>query len=97
MVRPSLALAISYVRWVVERENFTMVRYALAGVLLTAFLAGPVASGEKNAPKLTQEAKDGAQITQENIIKLKLKQAQPQMPPTPSLPLAPPSPPPSVN
>jgi len=84
-------------RWVIEREKFIVIRCALAGVLLTALLAGPAASGEKNAPKLTQEAKEGAQITQENIVKMKLKQVQPQTPPTPSLPLTPPSPPPSVN
>lgn len=74
-----------------------MIRYALAGVLLTALLAGPAASGGKNAPQLTDGAKDGAQITQENIVKMKLKQVQPQTPSTPSLPLAPPPPPPSVN
>lgn len=75
-----------------------MIRYVLAGVLLTAFLAGPAASGENNSPKLTQETRDGAQITQENIVKMKLRQVQQQTPPTPSLPLAPAPPPsPSVN
>lgn len=74
-----------------------MIRYALAGVLLTALLVGPAASGGKNAPKLTEGTKDGARLTQENIVKMKLKQVQPQTPPTPSLPLAPPPPPPSVN
>ena len=52
-----------------------MTRHALAGVLLTALLAGPAAAAEKNSPKLTQEAKDGAQITQENIVKMKLRQS----------------------
>jgi len=73
-----------------------MTRHALAGVLLTALLAGPAASGENDAPKLTQATKDGARITSENIAKMKLRQVQPQTPPAPSPPLAPP-PPPSVN
>lgn len=78
------------------REKIAMTRHALAVVLLTALLAGPATSGENNPPKLTQTTKDGARITSENIIKMKLRQVQPQAPPTPSLPLAPP-PPPSVN
>ena len=69
-----------------------MFRTALAGVLLTAFLAGPAAAGEKNSPKLTQEAKNGARITQENIVKMKLKRVQPATAPTHSLPQVPPSP-----
>jgi hypothetical protein len=73
-----------------------MTRHALAGVLLTALLAGPAASGENNAPKLTQATKDGARITSENIVKMKLRQVQLQTPPAPSPPLAPP-PLPSVN
>jgi hypothetical protein len=73
-----------------------MTRHALAGVLLTALLAGPAASGENDAPKLTQATKDGARITSENIVKMKLRQVQPQTPPALSPLLAPP-PPPSVN
>ena len=74
------------------REKITMIRCALAGALLTALPAAPAASGENNAPKLTQATKDGARITGENILKMKLRQVQPATPPTPSLPQVPPSP-----
>ena len=74
-----------------------MIRYALGCALLAAVLAGPAVAGETNSPKLTKETKDAARITQENIVKMKLKQVQPQTPLTPSLPLAPPPPPAPVN
>jgi hypothetical protein len=77
-----------------------MFRAALTVLFLAAALAGPSAAAEKKtAPKLTQEAKDGAQITQENIVKMKLKTVQPVQP-NPPMPIAggpsippPPSPP----
>jgi hypothetical protein len=76
-----------------------MIRTAIAGLLVAAALAGPSAAGEKqNSPKLTQETKDGAQITHENIVKLKLKRVQPVQP-NPPMPVGgppaplPPSPP----
>lgn len=73
-----------------------MFRHAIGCVLLAALLAGPAVAGENNSPKLTQETKDGLQITQDNITKMKLKTVQPQtpQPPTPSLG-GPPAPPPS--
>lgn len=70
-----------------------MIRFASACVLMTALLVGLAGAGETNSPKLTKETKDAVQITQENIIKMKIRQAQPQPPTTPSLPLAPLSPP----
>lgn len=78
-----------------------MIRRFLGCLLLTAVLAMPVAAAEKAKPKLTSEAKDGVQTTQDNITKMKLKKAQ-QPPLTPSLsgpPVAPPPPPatPSIN
>ncbi len=74
-----------------------MIRYALGCALLAALLAGPAGAGENNSPKLTKQTSDTAQITQENIVKMKFKLAQPQTPPTPSLPLAPPPSPALVN
>jgi hypothetical protein len=57
MVRPSSALA--HLRWDgVSRQKFAMIRYALAGALMTAFLAGPAASGGSNAPKMTKDSED---------------------------------------
>lgn len=69
-----------------------MTREAVAILLLVAALAQPVAAGEKKEPpKLTEEAKSGAQITQENIVKMKIKTVQPILnPPPPSLPVQPP-------
>ncbi|MFZ5675200.1 MAG: hypothetical protein ACOZAM_19775 [Pseudomonadota bacterium] len=68
--------------------------------MLTVVLAVPVAAAEKVKPKLTSEAKDGVQTTQDNITKMKLKKAQ-QPTFTPSLggpPVAPPPPAaPSIN
>ncbi|MGE0238180.1 MAG: hypothetical protein AB7F09_03910 [Parvibaculaceae bacterium] len=75
-----------------------MIRMTIAGLLMAAALAGPVAAGDKKAaPKLTQETRDGAQITQENIVKLKLKTVQPVQP-NPPMPVGgpPPAPPPSL-
>jgi hypothetical protein len=76
-----------------------MIRTGVAVLLVAAVLAGSSAAGEKqNSPKLTQEAKDGAQVTQENIIRLKLKRLQPVQP-NPPMPvggppaLPPPAPP----
>lgn len=64
-----------------------MSRAAIAILLLAAALAGPVAAGEKKAaPKLTTETKSGAQITQENIVKMKIKTAQPVQPSPPNPP-----------
>jgi hypothetical protein len=83
---------------VIERD-LTMIRTAIAVLLVAAALAGPSAAGEKqNSPKLTRETKDGAQVTQENIVKLKLKRVQPVQP-NPPMPvggppaLSPPAPP----
>ncbi|WP_119269136.1 hypothetical protein [Taklimakanibacter deserti] len=64
-----------------------MFRAAIAVLLLAAALAGPSAAEKKTAPKLTQEAKDGPQITQENIVKMKLKTVQPVQP-NPPMPVA---------
>jgi hypothetical protein len=61
-----------------------MIRMAIALLLVTAALAGPSVAGEKkNAPKLSPEAKTGARLSQENIVKMKLRTVQPsqQMPP----------------
>ena len=78
-----------------------MIRRFLGYLLLTAFLAVPVAAAEKGKPKLTNEAKDGVQTTQDNITKMKLKKAQPPTYTPPSLggpPVAPPPPAaPSIN
>jgi hypothetical protein len=76
-----------------------MTRAAIAVLFLAATLTVSATAGEKKAaPKLTQEAKDGAQLTQENIVKMKIKTVRPgqpnPQPPSfggPSLP--PPSPP----
>ena len=68
---------------------------AIIGLLMAVALAGPLAAGEKKAaPKLTQEARDGLQISQENIIRLKLKAVLPVQPNT--LAPHPPLPPPAV-
>lgn len=77
-----------------------MTRAAIAVLLLAAALVQPVMAGEKKAtPKLTQEARDGAQISQENIVKMKIKtvrpvQINPPMPigGPPPMPPAPPGP-----
>ncbi len=74
-----------------------MIRSVLGCVLLTAWLTGSAVAGEANSPKLTKETRDAAQITQENIVKMKLKRFQPQTPPMPILPMAPPPPAPPVN
>ncbi len=71
-----------------------MIRQALGYLLLAALLAAPVAAAEKAKPKLSNEAKDGVQTTQENITKMKLKKAQP---PTFTPPPPAPATPPSVN
>lgn len=77
-----------------------MIRHLLGCVLLASAMAMPATAAEKAKPKLTQEAKDGVQITQDNITKMKLKKAQ-QPTLTPSLggpPVAPPPPAtPSIN
>lgn len=73
-----------------------MVRLALAGAILATMLAGTALAGDNKSPRLTPEAKKGAQTTQENIVKMKLRKVQPQPPPpqTPSLGGPPPAPPP---
>ena len=59
-----------------------MIRYLLACAVLTSALAVPALATEKAKPKLTQEAKDGIQTTQDNTTKMKLKKAQhPPVPP----------------
>jgi hypothetical protein len=74
-----------------------MTREAIAVLLLAAALASPVSAREKKlAPKLTQETKDGAQIAQENIVKMKLKAVR-SIQPNPSTPSLPALPPPSPN
>lgn len=74
-----------------------MIRVAIAVLLLAAALAEPsMAAGKKTAPKLTQETRDGAQITQENIVKMKIKTVQPVQP-NPPMPVGgPPPAPPSL-
>ncbi|WP_162914299.1 hypothetical protein [Taklimakanibacter lacteus] len=52
-----------------------MNRLILGGLLLTAMLAGPALAKDK--PKLAKETRDAAQITQENIVKMKLKRVTP--------------------
>lgn len=78
-----------------------MIRRFLGCLMLTAILAAPVAAAEKAKPKLTNEAKDGVQTTQDNIIKMKLKKAQqPTFTPSlggPPVAPAPPPAPPSIN
>jgi hypothetical protein len=55
-----------------------MSRLAIAVLLLSAALALPAAAGEKKVkPKLTEETKNGARITQENIVRMKIRTAQP--------------------
>ena len=50
-----------------------MFRPIFGGVLLlTAVLSGP-AFADQDKPKLSKETRDAAQITQENIVKMKLK------------------------
>lgn len=79
------------------------VHHVLRCLLLLAALAAPVvaSAGEKAKPKLTSEAKDGVQTTQDNITKMKLKKAQQPTftPPSLGAPAAPPPPasPPSIN
>lgn len=69
-----------------------MIRRLMGCLLVTAVLATPVAAGEKVKPKLTNEAKDGVQTTQDNITKMKLKKAQqPTFTPPPPAPVTPPS------
>ena len=73
-----------------------MMRAAVTMLLMTAILAGSSAAGEKKpAPKLTQEAKDGLQIAQENILKLKLRAIRPTLP-NPRTPSSPTHPHPST-
>ena len=78
-----------------------MIRRLLGCLLLTAVLAVPVTAAEKAKPKLTNEAKDGVQTTQDNITKMKLKKAQqPTFTPSlggPPVAPAPPPAPPSIN
>jgi hypothetical protein len=64
-----------------------MIRHLIGCVLLTAVLAGP-ALAEQGKPKLSKETRDAAQITQENIVKMKLKRVtpNPNQNLTPSLP-----------
>lgn len=52
-----------------------MIRQAVGGLLLASILVAPAIAREKANPKLTNEAKDGVQTTQDNIIKMKLKTA----------------------
>jgi hypothetical protein len=66
-----------------------MIRYALAGVLLTAFLADPAKAGEKGSPKTYPRGQRWCAARPGKHIKMKIKQVQPQVPPTPTLPLAP--------
>lgn len=73
-----------------------MIRVAIAVLFLAAALAVPSAAGKKVAPKLTQETREGAQITQENIVKMKIKTVQPVQP-NPPMPVGgPPPAPPSL-
>jgi hypothetical protein len=53
-----------------------MIRHLMGCVLLTAVLAGP-ALAEQGKPKLAKETRDAAQITQENIVKMKLRRVTP--------------------
>jgi hypothetical protein len=53
-----------------------MLRCAIACVILTILPAGPAAAGEKNSPKLTQETREAIRLTQQNIVKMKLKTVQ---------------------
>lgn len=58
-----------------------MLRTAIAVLLLSAALALPAAAGEKKiTPKLTEETKNGARITQENIVRMKIRTVQPIQP-----------------
>ena len=78
-----------------------MIRRLLGCLLLTVVLAVPATAAEKAKPKLTNEAKDGVQTTQDNITKMKLKKAQqPTLTPSlggPPVAPAPPPAPPSIN
>ena len=78
-----------------------MIRHLLGCVLLASAMAMPATAAEKAKPKLAQEAKDGVQITQDNITKMKLKKAQqPTLTPSlggPPVAPAPPPAPPSIN
>jgi hypothetical protein len=57
-----------------------MLRTAIAVLLLSAALALPAAAGKKIAPKLTEETKNGARITQENIVRMKIRTVHPIQP-----------------
>jgi hypothetical protein len=74
-----------------------MIRMAIALLLVAAALAGPSMAGKKkNAPKLSQEAKTGVRLSQENIVTMKLRTVQPSPQMPPSLggpPMPPPAPP----
>ena len=60
-----------------------MFRHAFGGVLLlTAVLSGP-AFADQDKPKLSKETRDAAQMTQENIVKMKLKRVT--TPPNPNV------------
>jgi hypothetical protein len=65
-----------------------MLRCAIACVILTILPAGPAAAGVKNSPQLTQETRDAVQLTQQNIVKMKLK-AVSQPPPLPDISVPP--------
>ena len=63
-----------------------MFRHVFGGVLLlTAVLSGP-AFADQDKPKLSKETRDAAQITQENIVKMKLKRVNPTPNPNVNLP-----------
>lgn len=75
-----------------------MIAKAVGALIAACLLTGAAVAAEKNAPKLTKEAKDGARITQENIVKMKLKTVKsttPNTPMSPSLGGPPPPPPPA--
>ena len=57
-------------------------------LLLTAVLSGP-AFADQDKPKLSKETRDAAQITQENIVKMKLKRVNPTPNPNVNLPSLP--------
>jgi hypothetical protein len=66
-----------------------MFRHAFGGVLLlTAVLSGS-AFADQDKPKLSKETKDAAQITQENIVKMKLKRVTTTPNPNVNLPALP--------
>jgi hypothetical protein len=58
-----------------------MSRLAIAVLLLSAALALPAVAGEKKVtPKLTEETKNGARLTQENIVRMKIRTVHPIQP-----------------